>query len=951
MIRARAVAKPTSLQKFAKNVAEFIECNREWMRASFVSYCQKRLPGGLMVLKCVALAAAMILSVLPASALIVEGQIASDTTWSKADNPIILQGRVQVRPGVKLTILPGAELRGNGQVLQVFGTLDATGSADERINFQNVTIHTGGYNGFVNLDYVRYSGVFFPATGGANAASFALTNSIVESTGDFTYVWYPERPVTIRGNVFFSPVNLSIGVNGIEVKIESNSFMSGLAIESWASYGGLKTFLNDNNFLGSTSVRLALGGMLDASGNYWNTTSDSKIRSMIHDTNDDAAIENSVKYKPYRVEYGSGPRAPRVVSSLPPSVDLYYDDTLSLGASFDGLPTPVLAWKRNGDTIVGEMRSSYEKRNVRSEDAGSYVATASNPYSIAETSTVVSIEKWPQSVSFYELTPTVYGGPTDSLSASASSGLPTSFTSMTLDVCSISGNGILLVGVGTCSIRADQVGNDRFAPAAGVERSFTVAKADTTTGISLSKLQLVPNDEFVVTATVSVLAPSTAKAEGIVTFFRDGIRIGEAIADSATGVASLTATAPTAGTYEITGRFEGSNLFGSSNSNTASITSTYRLEGEMRVNGRTVGPQTNPAGAALKDGRSVVVWESARTPQAKKAIIARIVDPEVTGDVEVAAADIGVEAPAVVGLPNGGFAVAWEAGRTGRKNVYLRIYSASAAPIGPAVRVSEIPGDHSAPALSAAGSVIAVAWEGQGPDGAGDGILARFFSTSGVSSGKTVIVNKTRAGDQRKPAVAFLGSSRIIIVWLGTSKAKMAVFGQVLTRAGKTSGPELVLERVPSVAITTLSLVGLTSGEFAAAWDQRTVPESPVRSYLSHFSKDGKRMRKLELDRSVAGDRSSPSIAVLHLGRLVATWGGLDGDDFGIRAQVIDGGSGANVLSAFAVNSDMQGNQSDSVVIPTGAAKARGKTFMVVWSSKHPDEQDEDIYLQRFVSP
>ncbi len=67
------------------------------------------------------------------------------------------------------------------------------------------------------------------------------------------------------------------------------------------------------------------------------------------------------------------------------------------------------------------------------------------------------------------------GDPPFALSASASSGLPVSFTSNTPGVCTVSGNTVTLIAIGTCSITATQDGNATINPATPVTRSFGVS--------------------------------------------------------------------------------------------------------------------------------------------------------------------------------------------------------------------------------------------------------------------------------------------------------------------------------------------------------------------------------------------------------------------------------------------------------------------------------------------
>ncbi len=60
------------------------------------------------------------------------------------------------------------------------------------------------------------------------------------------------------------------------------------------------------------------------------------------------------------------------------------------------------------------------------------------------------------------------------LSATASSGLAVSFSSLTTNICIVSGNAAILIAGGVCTITASQSGNNTYATAPPVSRSFTV---------------------------------------------------------------------------------------------------------------------------------------------------------------------------------------------------------------------------------------------------------------------------------------------------------------------------------------------------------------------------------------------------------------------------------------------------------------------------------------------
>ena len=63
------------------------------------------------------------------------------------------------------------------------------------------------------------------------------------------------------------------------------------------------------------------------------------------------------------------------------------------------------------------------------------------------------------------------------LSATSTSGLTVTLTSLTGSVCVVTGKTLILIAAGTCTINANQAGNSTFAPAATVSRSFTVGPA------------------------------------------------------------------------------------------------------------------------------------------------------------------------------------------------------------------------------------------------------------------------------------------------------------------------------------------------------------------------------------------------------------------------------------------------------------------------------------------
>lgn len=88
-----------------------------------------------------------------------------------------------------------------------------------------------------------------------------------------------------------------------------------------------------------------------------------------------------------------------------------------------------------------------------------------------------SVEALAQSIDFAAPADRALGSGPVLLAASASSGLPVQFSSLTPAVCTVSGASVSLLAAGTCSIAADQPGDAAYAPAAQVVRSFAVTQA------------------------------------------------------------------------------------------------------------------------------------------------------------------------------------------------------------------------------------------------------------------------------------------------------------------------------------------------------------------------------------------------------------------------------------------------------------------------------------------
>ena len=113
-------------------------------------------------------------------------------------------------------------------------------------------------------------------------------------------------------------------------------------------------------------------------------------------------------------------------------------------------------------------RSLPEEYRVTLKQAGnSHFSAASN-----QTLNMKVLGKRSQTITFASIPDKQPGGANFNVTASASSGLPVTFTSEDNSTATVSGNTVTIVAAGTATIRASQAGDATYAPAANVEHSF-----------------------------------------------------------------------------------------------------------------------------------------------------------------------------------------------------------------------------------------------------------------------------------------------------------------------------------------------------------------------------------------------------------------------------------------------------------------------------------------------
>src|SRR5207253_2812871 len=165
-------------------------------------------------------------------------------------------------------------------------------------------------------------------------------------------------------------------------------------------------------------------------------------------------------------------------------------------------------------TLTASGNCTVSGNTIHLTGAGSCTITAAQAgnanYNAAPgVSRTFSIAKANQTITFSALANKTFGDADFNVSATASSGLPVSFTAT--GNCTIAGNTVHLTGAGSCTITASQPGNANFNAAANVPQTFTIAKASPTTALRASANPTIfgPNVTFTATATSGLSTPTT----------------------------------------------------------------------------------------------------------------------------------------------------------------------------------------------------------------------------------------------------------------------------------------------------------------------------------------------------------------------------------------------------------------------------------------------------------
>jgi hypothetical protein len=147
----------------------------------------------------------------------------------------------------------------------------------------------------------------------------------------------------------------------------------------------------------------------------------------------------------------------------PSPVHVYASTALASGATFPNVAPP------SGGVFLGWYTAA---------SGGTLVTTSTDLSALLTdgptTTTLFAHYRVPQTITFPIIGNQTFGAPDFAISATASSGLPVTFSAGPPAVCTVSGSTVHIVGAGSCTVNANQAGNASFLPAPQAQRTFQV---------------------------------------------------------------------------------------------------------------------------------------------------------------------------------------------------------------------------------------------------------------------------------------------------------------------------------------------------------------------------------------------------------------------------------------------------------------------------------------------
>jgi hypothetical protein len=321
--------------------------------------------------------------------------------------------------------------------------------------------------------------------------------------------------------------------------------------------------------------------------------------------------------------------------------------------------------------------------------------------------------------------------------------------------------------------------------------------------------------------------------------------------------------------------------------------------------------------------------------------------------------------PKIATLADGGFVMAWatnDASQDGSETaVKLQIYAANGTKYGAELVVnSQTAGTQNFPAITGlvdGGFVVAWTTSDSGQDGSGAAIKAQLFGSDGTKLGAEFLVNTSATGGQVDPVIASLSDGGFVVSWVTGDTVQdgsdTAIKAQIFAADGTKVGSEFLVNSARPAGQVDPAVTGLANGGFVISWVSNDTAQDGSGTAIKAqvFAADGVKVgTEFLVNSASAGTQTAPDVAALADGGFVVSWTtndpAQDGSESAIKAQVFAAG-GAKIGSEFLVNSASSGAQLEPAI--KGLASGG---FVVSWTTNDPvqDGSGSAIKVQLFAA-
>ncbi|WP_227687062.1 T9SS type A sorting domain-containing protein [Spirosoma arboris] len=373
-----------------------------------------------------------------------------------------MNSNITIADGATATIAPGVDIysKSYSDQLSVSGTLIAKGTPTDSIRFV----------GFANpSNSVSSHGgqILFP-----NNNNSELEYVVVDRWGDLQYygsaISNYSSTLKIANSIIRNSENMGIYNGGSSPTITSSSIYGNVTGIYNASG---KPILQSNKIYSNSDYGINNAGSdtLDARSTYWGTPS-GPYHATLNSTGTGNKVSDKVLFVPWIEQLIQVDQS----VNFPEIANKYVDEPVVLNATAtSGLPVSYTI-----TTVpVSGVASLTGTTITFSGTVGQVTVTASQAgneyFKPAEAQRTFSVSKRSQYISLTPVSPKTFGDAPFSLTATATSGLPVTF-SVVSGPATLDGNTITLTAAGTVLIEARQVGNNVYDPASPIQQSFLV---------------------------------------------------------------------------------------------------------------------------------------------------------------------------------------------------------------------------------------------------------------------------------------------------------------------------------------------------------------------------------------------------------------------------------------------------------------------------------------------